>query len=219
MNIQSHPLPPGHSFGKKMPKKYVVWHGTGGRTSHTPLFGQPRKATATIDVWRRNADQRGAPWVVDRDGSIYSTFDDSGWIYHLGLAGTRGQFDRESVAIELANEGPLLLDGSRLHAFGTVTPQTVYTGPFVDYHWRGHRYFAQPDPEQVDAAVELTLDVCRRHGIEPLFFYPSTHYAFPRCFQVATIVCHSNCSEQDTDLCLPEWVFEKIEAAGIRLVS
>jgi hypothetical protein len=36
---------------------------------------------------------------------------------------------------------------------------------------------------------------------------------------VATIVCHSNCRADKTDLCLPEWVYEKIEAAGIRLQS
>jgi hypothetical protein len=42
---------------------------------------------------------------------------------------------------------------------------------------------------------------------------------FPRCFQVATIVCHSNCRADKMDLCLPEWVYEKIQAAGIRLQS
>ncbi|HEV7485934.1 MAG TPA: hypothetical protein VGQ65_09645 [Thermoanaerobaculia bacterium] len=43
--------------------------------------------------------------------------------------------------------------------------------------------------------------------------------AFPRCFQVATIVCHSNCRKDKLDLCLPDWVFQKIEAAAIRLQS
>jgi Zn-dependent metalloprotease len=48
-------------------------------------------------------------------------------------------------------------------------------------------------------------------------YYPSTTFDFPRCFQVATIVCHSNCRADKADLCLPDWVHEKIQAAGIRL--
>ena len=54
---------------------------------------------------------------------------------------------------------------------------------------------------------------------DPVFFCPSTSFDFPRCFQVVTIVCHSNCRADKTDLCLPEWVYEKIEAAGIRCAT
>jgi hypothetical protein len=75
------------------------------------------------------------------------------------------------------------------------------------------------DEAQVDAGIELTLDICRRHDIEPSFYYPSTTFDFPRCFQVATIVCHSNCRRDKTDLALPDWVYERVEGAGIRLVS
>ena len=35
----------------------------------------------------------------------------------------------------------------------------------------------------------------------------------------AAIICHSNCRADKTDLCLPLWVFEKVEAAGIRIAS
>ena len=50
-------------------------------------------------------------------------------------------------------------------------------------------------------------------------YYPSTTFAFPRCLQVATIVCHSNVRRDKTDLCLPEWVYEKVRAAGVRVVG
>ena len=95
----------------------------------------------------------------------------------------------------------------------------IYTGPLLSHDWRGSSYFAQLDEPQVDAGLALTLDICRRHDIDPVFYYPSTTYDFPRCFEVATIVCHSNCRADQKDLCLPEWVYEKIEAAGIRLQS
>ncbi|HYK05961.1 MAG TPA: N-acetylmuramoyl-L-alanine amidase [Thermoanaerobaculia bacterium] len=218
MKTKSYPLKNGQWFPELTEKKYVVWHGTAGRTRHTPVSGRPGHATTSIDAWNLNADRVGAPYLVDRDGTIYKTFDDVGWIYHLGLKGTKARYDKASVAIEFANEGGLSLDGDRLHAFGMNTPNTVYTGPVLSHEWRGFNFFAQLDEAQVDAGIELTLDICRRHDIDPVFYYPSTTYDFPRCFQVATIICHSNCRADKTDMCLPEWVFEKVEAAGIKVV-
>jgi hypothetical protein len=77
----------------------------------------------------------GAP-SAPRDGTIYKTFDDTAWIYHLGIKGTNGRYDKASVAIEFANELGLALDGDRLYAFGMSTPNTVYTGPFFAFDWR-----------------------------------------------------------------------------------
>jgi hypothetical protein len=219
MNIANYPLKRGQWYEEATKKKYVVWHGTEGRTRCTPASGRPGRATTSIDAWSLDAIRAGAPYVVDRDGTIYKAFADTGWIYHLGLPGTSGRYDKASVAIELANEGPLTLDGDLLHAFGMNTPATVYNGFHFAADWRDHAYFAELDELQVDAAIALTLDVCRRNVIDPVFYYPSTTYDFPRCFQVATIVCHSNCRRDKLDLFLPDWVFQKIEAAGIRLQS
>jgi hypothetical protein len=219
MNIKPYPLKGGQWTLEVTPKKYVVWHGTGGRTAHTPAFGRPGRATTSIDAWNRNGRRIGAPWLVDRDGTIYKTFEDLCWTHHLGLNGTNASYDRQSIAIQFANEGPLTLDGDRLYAFGMNTPGTLYTGPFLTYDWRGFTHYAQLDEAQIDAGIELTLDICRRHDIEPRFYCPSTTYDFPRCFQIATILCHSNTRPDQTDLCLPQWVYEKIEGAGIALVT
>jgi len=219
MKIQSYPMKRGQWYEELTKKQFVVWHGTEGRTRNTPASGRPGRATTSIDAWNLDALRVGAPYVVDRDGTIYQTFDDAGWIYHLGLKGTKGRYDRASVAIELANEGPLRLDGDRLYAFGMNTPDTVFTGFHFAADWRGASFFAELDEVQVDAAIDLTLDVCAKNNIDPIFYYPSTTYDFPRCFQVATIICHSNCRKGKLDLFLPDWVFQKIEAAGIRLQS
>ena len=219
MNIKKYPLSRKEWFADVTRKKYVVWHGTGGRTRNTPVNSKPGLATTSIEAWKRDAQRVGAPYVVDRDGTIYQTFDDTYWIYHLGLPGTNGRYDRASVAIELANELTLTLDGDRLYAFGVITPQTVYRGEHFTGRWRGGRFFAEMDEAQADAAIALTLDICRRHKIEPSFYWPSTTFDFPRCFRIATIVCHSNCRADKKDLFLPDWVYGKIEAAGIRLVS
>ncbi|MGZ5442316.1 MAG: N-acetylmuramoyl-L-alanine amidase [Thermoanaerobaculia bacterium] len=217
MNIKSYPLQRGQYFPQRTKKRYVVWHATAGRTRDTPVSGRPGRATTSIDGWNRDALRVGAPYLVDRDGTIYKTFDDTAWIYHLGLKGTNGRYDKASVAIEFANELGLEREGDRLYAFGYQTPNTAYTGASFAHKWRDHDHFAQLDEAQVDAGIGLTLDICRRHDIDPVFYHPSTTYDFPRCFEVATILCHSNCRKDKTDLCLPEWVYEKIRAAGIRI--
>ena len=217
MNIIPYPLKQNQWIPEVTTKRYVVWHGTAGRTSHTPVSGKPGNATTSIDGWNLNEDRVGAPYLVDRDGTIYKTFEDMDWIYHLGIRGTNGRYDRMSVAIEFANELALFQERDRFYAFGMNTPNTVYDGPILATPWRGRFYYAQLDEAQVDAGIELTLDICRRHDIEPVFYYPSTTFDFPRCFQVATILCHSNCRWDKKDLCLPKWVYEKIEAAGIKL--
>jgi hypothetical protein len=141
MNIQQYPLKKSQYFPDLTEKKFVVWHGTAGRMMHTPVSGRPGKATTSIDGWNLSADRVGAPWLVDRDGTIYQTFNDAAWIYHLGLKGTKGAYDKQSVAIEFANEGPLDLDGDRLYAFDETTPNTVYNGPFITHDWRGFGFF------------------------------------------------------------------------------
>ena len=215
MQIKNYPLKPGQWVSTSTPKKYVVWHGTTGRTSATPANGQPGKATSTIDGWNQDPKLIGTPWVVDRDSTIFKTFDDREWIYHLGIPHTNAKYDKSSVGIEIANEVDLRLDGDELYAFGRITPNTRYVGEHFVENWRGGKYWASLDEAQVDACIELTLDICNRFGIDPLFYYPSTKFDFPNCFNHATIICHSNCREDKTDLILQPWVWDKIKAAGI----
>ena len=51
MNVQQYPLKKGQYFPDLTAKKFVVWHGTAGRTMHTPVSGRPGKATTSIDGW------------------------------------------------------------------------------------------------------------------------------------------------------------------------
>jgi hypothetical protein len=109
--------------------------------------------------------------------------------------------------------------GRTMHTPVSGRPGKATTSIDGWHDWRGFGYFAQLDEPQVDAGIALTIDICKRNNIEPVLYYPSTTFDFPRCFQVATIICHSNCRADKTDLCLSQWVFEKLEAVGIRLAS
>ena len=68
------------------------------------------RLSTSIDGWTLDSARVGAPYLVDRDGTVYQTFDDAEWIYHLGIPGTNGYYDRTSVAIEFANELGLQLE-------------------------------------------------------------------------------------------------------------
>src|ERR1051325_8485979 len=146
----------GQWFADITDKKFVVWHGRPAARCTRRSPAVPAKATTSIDGWNNNADRVGAPWLVDRDGTIYKTFDDAGWIPDLGIKGTNGRYDKSSVAIEFA----LDLDGDRLFAFGMNTPNTIYNGPHISYNWRSFHHFAQLDEAQVDAGIALTPDIC-----------------------------------------------------------
>ncbi|HEX6160763.1 MAG TPA: N-acetylmuramoyl-L-alanine amidase, partial [Thermoanaerobaculia bacterium] len=130
MRIIDRLLAKGEYFANRTRKRYVVWHGTAGRTAQTPYNGRPGQAISSIDGWNRDGSHVGAPWLVDRNGHIYRTFDDTGWIYHLGIRGSNAHWDRASVAIEFANELGLQREGDTMYAFGVRSPNTVYTGKY-----------------------------------------------------------------------------------------
>jgi hypothetical protein len=191
-----------------------------GWTAYTPSNGRPGEATSSIDGWNAAKKHIGTPFLVDRDGTIYRTFkDDREWIFHLGLAGTQGRYDKASIGIEFANELELIAADGKFYAFDSIQKNTEYTGPRVQCTWREHDWWARLDEAQVDAAIELTVDLCTRHGIPKTFYYPSTVYDFPHCFEVAGVLCHSNCRKDKTDLILEDWVWAKLRAAGFQLVG
>jgi hypothetical protein len=49
MNITDYPLKRGQWYEAATAKRFVVWHGTEGRTRNTPVSGMPGRATTSID--------------------------------------------------------------------------------------------------------------------------------------------------------------------------
>lgn len=220
LKILNYPLNEGEYVKSVTKKTHIVWHGTMGRTRHTPFNGIPGRATSSIDGWNTDKLGRvGATYLVDRNGDIYRTIAEKYWIYHLGLSGTSGKYDKVSVGIELANELCLLEDNGKYYAFEKVSKNTEYKGPVLKRSWRDWKHWAKLDEQQVDAAIALTLDICDRNDIKPSFYKPSTTFDYPGCFEKATIICHSNCRKDKKDLILEDWVWQKIEAAGIEIVT
>ncbi len=92
-------LPAKEYFPEVIPKDLIVLHYTAGRS-----------AKSAYDTWVKNPVQVATAYVIDPDGTIYELFDPAHWAWHLG-AGGRKQNSR-SIAIELANVGPLKVDAN-----------------------------------------------------------------------------------------------------------
>jgi hypothetical protein len=110
-----------------------------------------------------------------RDGMIYKTVDDAGWIDHLALNGTNALHDKASVAIEFTNELGLLLDGDRLYALGMNTPNTVYTGSSSLPTGRASATSRRPTRRRWTPGSGGPRHL-PPHDIKQSFYYPSTKF-------------------------------------------
>ncbi len=213
MNVINYPLDDTHWFAEIFPKKYIVWHGTEGRTAFSD-----GKATSSIDHWASQGTIATA-WLIDRDGSIYKTFDDEFWANHVGKGFQ--SIDQQSIGIELANELGLY---PQSNGKMKTTFNAYYHGPFFKYEWNDRadaktnpKFWASLSDEQTSALIELTLNICSRFNIQPKLYYPSTEFN-PECLNSATIICHSNIRSDKTDIILQDDVIQKAEAAGITIL-
>jgi hypothetical protein len=224
MNVINHPLDPEQWIKVPSRKFHVVWHGTGFRTSATPFNDHPGSISSVIASWQYCLLKTGVPWLVDRDGTVVSTFPDTDWAFHLspgvvapdGKFYTNGVMDKMSIGIEIANELALKEQDGKYYPHGNVKPTNQYNGPVLIREFRGADNYADLSPEQADALIELTLDCCSRHKIEPVFYRGGEFN--PKSWEVATIIRHCNCHPKVKDLPVADWVLDKISTAGIKIV-
>lgn len=196
----------GQYIDEPQDKNLIVLHHTVGGS-----------ARSTFDYWNRSPERIATAFIIDRDGSIYQTFDPSRWAYHLGLKGADaagGKHERRSIGIEIASEGALLESGGNLYCFDTVSPRTLFDrSKAVDlgYAWRGRRWFDAYEPEQITAVTELieTLlgvftsiprKTVRDHKVGPAMtkiVLPSDPYADRLSFR--GVLCHADLRDDKTD--------------------
>lgn len=206
MNLINLPLQTKQWIATKTEKTHIVWHGSFTRTSKE-----------VVTRWNNMAEKHGTSYIICRDGTIYNTFDDSEWNYHLNIPTSRGQYDKRSIGITLANEQHLIKQNGRYYAFEYNQAANQYLGPVIETSWRGYNYFAKLDKEQVRQAITLTLDICSKHNIRPVFYVG--HGFDPKVWERATIFTHAAVKKDVTDLILEPWVIEQIKAAGITVVD
>lgn len=155
-------LPAKEYYPEVQPKDLIVLHFTAGRT-----------AKSAYQTWLDQPAHVATAYIVDPDGRVYETFDPAHWAFHLGVKGTHGKHDKRSIAIEIANPGPLRphpTDPSRLNwwprDFGAKWCHRDEIDRYVEAPYRGMHFFAaMPDPQQ-DAVARLVGQLCDTFGIE-----------------------------------------------------
>lgn len=148
-------LPADQFYQEAYPKRQLYIHHTVGGS-----------AESSFRHWLQQLEKVGTAYLIDRDGTIYETFDPRYWAHHLGLKHRRNtELNQRSIGIELASEGALIrtltgeltaFDGKKVHRDGYVDNQMP---------WRGYQYFDAYEPQQMKSLNALVQYLCEQHGI------------------------------------------------------
>ena len=167
LNIdRSRRLAPGQYINERTAKAAIGLHFTAGANADSAIrtFAQDPRRVATA-------------YVVDTDGTIFELFDPNLWAYSFGVkGGFASVIERRTVAIEIANWGPLRRNGDSLYCWppadrqGRETYSRKYcradeTHRYVSATFRGTKYFAAYPEAQLQAVFRLVNHLCDRFEI------------------------------------------------------
>lgn len=218
ITLSKYPLNEKLSIRTELEKQFIVWHGSHARTKCTPYGKTPGKGTSVIDHWNNVKEKQGVAYVIDRDGTVFNTFDDSRWSYHLNLPTNQTSYDKQSVGISLANELNLIKDNGRYYAFDYAHNTNEYQGLVHAQSFRGYDYWAKLDAAQIDALIALTLQVSKKYNIQPKFYNGADWN--PKAWESATILTHATVNKSALDFPPFEpWIIDKIQKAGIEIIT
>lgn len=160
--IKSLPMPPKIS---KIPlkenqyyqgvyeKKYIFLHHTAGGS-----------AASSIAHWANTPEHIATPYIIDRDGTIFETYDPKFWAYHLGVKGN-SQIEKQSIGIEICSYGALTEKAGKW---------VTYTGKEIlkentcqlDTAFRGYQVWEAYTHAQIAALKELLPYLISRFKIK-----------------------------------------------------
>lgn len=162
---------PSTAYFKEPQKKDLIVLGSTHSTS----------AELTLLSWKRDGRLRASPYLVDRDGTIYQTFDPRAWTFHLNMTASlnpAARNDRRSIPVALVNPGPLRPrpDGNLAWWLDNYTRK--WCSPedselHVRYSFRGFDHFAAFTEAQYHSLRTLLPWLCREFGVPWQFPAPS----------------------------------------------
>lgn len=125
-------------------------------------------AKGVIKYWDKNVERVSTAFIVSgrgsEDGKIYEAFNPDYWSYHLGVKGSKGKFDRNSIGIEICSWGRLNKKGEKFfNVYGDeVSVDEVYT---LDTPWRGDLYYHAYSDKQLQSLEKLLLWIIKEYKI------------------------------------------------------
>lgn len=165
-------LPVANYYQESFDKKNIVLHHTNGWTVKNGKPSMNHYNWWVSHFGEKNGRARVATaFSIDYAGNIYQHFDPSMWAYHLGLGKRRNFLDKQSIGIELCNEGYLTKDengkffwysGKIAIPYNREDDEPVH----VKEKWRDYSWFAPYSKEQVDSTAWLTKYLSKKYEIK-----------------------------------------------------
>lgn len=125
-------------------------------------------AKSVINYWNGNSPRVSTAFVIsgrgEEDGKIYEAYNPDYWSYHLGVKGTKGALDRNSIGIELCAWGRLEKRGEKYYnVYGTEVPaDEVYK---LEDEWRGSLYYHSYTDKQLESIENLLSWIIKNYKI------------------------------------------------------
>jgi N-acetyl-anhydromuramyl-L-alanine amidase AmpD len=93
----------------------------------------------------------------------------------------------------------------------------MYKGKVFERDFKGYKYWADYEEAQVSSLSSLLLDLCERHNIKKTLPNNSTDFK-PYIEENAGVFFPCNVNRESRNMPLPQWVSNKLEAQGFKLV-
>lgn len=150
MVIQKLPVLPNQYYTGIYKKKFIFLHHTAGSS-----------AASAVAHWNSKPDRIATPYIIERDGTIYETFDPKYWAYALGVKGATSM-EKASIHIELVSWGGLTVKNGKFYSY---TGKEIRLEEQVSLNWRGSKVYHEYTEAQVNALKELLSKLCMDFGI------------------------------------------------------
>jgi len=179
-------LPESEYYKAEYPKEQIYLHHTVSST-----------AASAMNWWRQDGIHVATAYIVDKDGTIYETFNPKYWSYHLGLKNTNGDIDKKSIGIEIVNEGWLT---EKNGTFRWFDGKARFRGKVVETEeWRGQKYFAAYTKEQIRSTAILVKMLAYNLDI-PFNFIGNLNYDKNLAYNFTGTLAHCNVRKDKTDI-------------------
>jgi N-acetyl-anhydromuramyl-L-alanine amidase AmpD len=123
--------------------------------------GKPYRVATAYIIGRRASSNGDATF----DGKVFRAFDDKYWAFHLGVSGTNGKYDKNSIGIEVCNYGYCkVVDGKFINYVNREIPANEVVD--LGKEFRGYRYWEKYTDEQIESLRKLLVYLMDKYDIE-----------------------------------------------------